>query len=88
MKGDVLDEGNLQDITQWQPDRISRAVSHLYHKKFIALEGDTQFFKGFLITGLLPDGTETIETPDKFKRHFNHTIDLKFYKYSWGATEK
>ena len=78
----------IQKITNWVSDRISRAIAYLYQNKFISLEGDTDFFKGFIVMGLLPEGVNTIENKNKFKKHFNHVVDLKFYQYSWGASEK
>ncbi|MBU1644450.1 MAG: hypothetical protein KKA62_05965 [Nanoarchaeota archaeon] len=78
----------IHKITSWASDRISRAIAYLYQNKFISLEGDTNFFKGFIIMGLLPEGVNTVENKNKFKKHFNHVIDLKFYQFSWGASEK
>jgi len=78
----------IQKITSWASDRISRAIAYLYPNNFISLEGDTIFFKEFIIMGLLPEGVNIVENKNKFKKHFNHVIDLKFYQFSWGATEK
>lgn len=83
-----LSLGQLQKITSWTSDRISRAIAYLYQNRFIGLEGDTDFFIGFIIMGLLPEGVNTVENKNKFKKHFNHLIDLKFYQFSWGASEK
>ena len=83
-----IDGEKLKIITKWSSDRLARAISHLYNEEFISLEGDKRFFQGFIVRGLLPDGTKTIERPKQFKKHFEHEIDLKFYKFSWGATEK
>lgn len=78
----------IRKITNWASDRISRAIAYLSQNTFISLEGDTNFYKGFIIMGLLPEGVNTIENKNKFKKHFDHVIDLKFYQFSWGATEK
>lgn len=78
----------IQKITSWESDRISRATAYLHQNKFINLEGDTNFFKGFIIIGLLPEGVNTVENKNKFKKYFSHVVDLKFYQFSWGATEK
>jgi len=36
----------------------------------------------------MEEGLNTVENKNKFKKHFNHVIDLKLYKFSWGASEK
>ena len=41
-----------------------------------------------MINDISPEGIDVIENQKEFKKHFNHIIDLKFYKYSWGASER
>jgi len=75
----------IQKITNWTSGRISQAITYLSQNTFISLEGDTNFFEGFIIMGLFPEGTNTFENKNKFKNRFNHVVDLKFYQFSLGC---
>jgi len=75
----------IQKIINRASDRISRAIAYLSQNKFIILEGDTNFFKGFIIISLLPEGINTVENQNKFKKQFNHVVDLKIDQFSWGC---
>ena len=83
-----IDIEKIKNETKWEKPRIRKAIAYLSQKGFINLNGDKEFFKGFLILGLSPEGIQTIEDEKRFKTHFSHTIDLKIYKFSWGATER
>ena len=72
--------------TKWDVSRIKRAIDYLLDKNFIKA---TKIAGGLpILHGVSADGVDVIENPKKFQKHFDHTIDLKFYKYSWGVTEK
>jgi len=74
----------IQKHTSWSDFRFRRAINYLTEKCLIS----TITFKGEeVILRITSKGVDAIETPSKFKKHFNHEVDLKLYKFSWGASE-
>lgn len=71
--------------TNWESGKVERALRYLNQKGFV----DTiSTFGNTIIKRITADGIDVIENEDKFRRNFNHTIDLGVYKFSWGAEEK
>jgi hypothetical protein len=91
-KGVPSTQDELIEVTKWEPHRIFSALEYLIRKGLILgeLHGaigrhGTVFV---LINDISPDGIDIIENPKKFEQHFEHTVDIGFYKFSWGAKEK
>ena len=79
-------------ITKWDSIRVILALKYLVNKRWVYGE-DIQTMGEvvedlIMINDISPEGIDVIENQKEFKKHFNHIIDLKFYKYSWGASER
>ena len=88
----VPEQEELQKMTGWELNRVIFAMEYLIRKGIINGEAigpmGSQGTVFAYFNDISPDGIDIIENPKKFEKHFEHTIDLKFYKFSWGAKEK
>ncbi len=73
----------LKFNTKWEDEKMHMALKYLLDKKLIIRKYYPELH--FLIT---TKGIDIIENASKFKRNFGHEVNLGFYKFSWGASEK
>ncbi len=85
-------EKELLDITGWDKHRIFIAIEYLVNIGFVkgqSLKGTGTTVTQFAyVSDILPAGIDLLEDDEKFEKHFQHTIDLGIYKFSWGRTKK
>lgn len=90
LEGEHTNQAEVIKETQWNANRINVAFNYLKDlgtlKCAISL-GNDNGVHNFFVHGLNPAGIDFIENKKQFKTHFNHTIDLKLYKFSWGREE-
>lgn len=88
----VSEQAELEKITGWDRNKVIFAMEYLIRKGLMM--GKVEGAMGHVSTAfayfndISPDGIDVIENQKKFEKHFEHTIDLKFYKFSWGSRER
>lgn len=80
-------------ITKWHENRVIFALEYLKRKGLVYGEIDKTDFGDRLETNVFvvdisPEGIDTLEDPEKFKRNFGFEVNLGLLKFSWGASEK
>jgi hypothetical protein len=88
---EYLDAKQIVDTTKWDAGRINRAIHYLNDLGSLKMNfymGNTNGVHNFGIMGLTPEGIQTVESKDHFKRNFGFTVNLGLFSYSWGASEK
>ena len=89
-KGSVNPE-RLLETTQWEGNRIYRAVKYLKEVgaiDIILTMGNHQGVQHFILKKITPLGINIVENKPEFKRNFGFEVNLGLLKFSWGASEK
>ncbi len=88
-----LQQRNIEEITQWDKDKITFALEYLIRKDL--LDGEVKKTLGssktafILLRDINPEGIDIVEDDNKFQKSFNFSVGIPgIFSFSWGARER